>query len=199
MGKESEVKLTGYVMRDYDDATAEVELGSVHPYQDSKEDCLVLHYGFKSVLSNLSELRMRADSFKQYFFEVNITVDIQKFMLGRVSEQELEDTRFLNLAYCNKALNSQIEGILGGEIRKNQTRHSVFSLDDVIKLHSDPLFAHLDVMVFPAAGKARGKPDSLAVLFYGDNIVEARVTNPNKGNPFDIVLPEALEGVVVSK
>jgi len=189
----SDVKLTGYIMRDYDETAPIAKLHSVAPYSEQHHEGLILHYGFKSVLSNLSELRMRADSYSQYFFEVNVTVDVGEFIFGRVSEEALEETRFLNLAYCNKALNNQIETVLGKKIEKNLTKNAVYSVEDVIELHNDPLFAHLDVIVFPAKGRQRGKPDPMSILFYGDNIKGVTVTNPNKGEPFEVEMPEFLE------
>jgi len=191
---ESKVKLTGYVARNYDETRPVETLQSVAPFAKTEIPGIILHYGFKSVLSNLSELRMKAEIHSKYFFEITVSVDVGNLLTGRLYEDKLHETRFANLSYCSKSLNIEIERILGHDLERNTSNAYVYSVADIIRLHDDPLFAHLDIMVFPSKGKERGKPEPMAFLFYSDNILDVTVNNPNKGEPFEIKLPE-LDGV----
>lgn len=188
----SETKLSGYIMRDYEDETEVVTLQSVGQFSNLNKNHMVFQYGFKDVLTVFSDLRIKADKLGKFFFEVQVSVDVGETLPGRITVGDLEELNFVNLSYASKELNAKIGSILGYEPKRNRSKNIIYSLSEIEKLHRHDLFNHIDVIVFPHRGRELGKPESLAVLFSAENITDITVTNPNKGNPFEVVLPEEI-------
>jgi hypothetical protein len=153
-------------------------------------------YGFRDALEELSRLRKRWESETVGFATVTLQVEIGKMPYGRVSPEKLGDFKFLYLDRITRPLEDVCRqkfdayaGEMGIELA-DPFRHAGFVCerpDFIGRLHQEPEFNHLDVIVYRIDDPVTG-PRQIASLFNQDAVVSIEA----RGVDTRILLPQSV-------
>lgn len=153
-------------------------------------------YGFRDALEELSRLRKRWESDTVGFATVTLQAEIGKMPYGRVSPDKLSQYKFLYLDRITRPLEDicrdkfdSYAAEMGLE-RQDPFRHAGFVCerpDFIGRLHQEPEFNHLDVIVYRIDDPLTG-PRQIASLFNKDAIVSIEA----RGVQTRILLPQAV-------
>ncbi|HCI47797.1 MAG TPA: hypothetical protein DFI00_10920 [Rhodospirillaceae bacterium] len=153
-------------------------------------------YGFRDALEELSRLRKRWESDTVGFATVTLQAEIGKMPYGRVSPEKLSSYRFLYLDRITRPLEDICRQKFDGYAAEmglepmDPFRHAGFVCerpDFIGKLHQEPEFNHLDVIVYRIDDPLTG-PRQIASLFNKDAIVSIEA----RGVQTRILLPQAV-------
>jgi hypothetical protein len=155
-------------------------------------------YGFRDALEELSRLRQRWENDRIGLSTVTLSVEIGAMPYGRVSTEKLPQFRFLYLDRINRALEEMCRRYFetyaaeSSISLENPFRHAGFVCqhpDFIGRLHQEPEFKHLDVIVYRIDDPQYG-PRQVATLFNRDAVVKIEA----RGVETNILIPDHVAG-----
>lgn len=163
------------------------------------ENALVAYFGFRDFLDGVSEWRKEADRTGLGFCQVDIEVDVGQVFTVHTTPENLPETNFLNFRRMSRSLEDIVttywwdylkaEGMSSEQLEGMEWRYQNYVAerpDLVSKLHDEPEFRHLTLIVHPVReddGKMRQKAalfsDKAVVKITPIDLPNVHVTLPN--------------------
>jgi hypothetical protein len=175
-----------------------IELENVYTTVDGPEGALILLYGFREALEDISILMNDAKKLGNAACEVRVAIDIGE--TSRTSPEDIKNTRMLNLFTISASMQREIE-VAWKKIMKNEGFDIDHIPDDYFrnlnyvkrhpkllsKLREEDLFNHLEVICYPNEVEGSKITGKRAAVFSFDHVVSVQ----NMSNPeIKIELPE---------